>query len=107
MDKSPEILRANGCRVIGVDLDFSRIELAKSLSVDMVISADEINNIDQVYRLTAGIGADGVIVTAATPSSQVISSAFNMCRKKARVVLIGDVGLDIKRADIYVKQLIF
>ena len=52
-------------------------------------------------RLTDGIGADGVIITAATPSDEVVSTAFQMCRKKGRVVLVGDVGLDLNRADIY------
>jgi predicted dehydrogenase len=57
--------------------------------------------------LTDGYGADGVIVTAASPSNEVISTAFRMCRRKARVVLVGDVGLDLDRADIYAKELDF
>ncbi len=102
-----QILRANGCRVIGIDVDPQRIEVAKLLGMDMAVSPDELQSVEQVCRLTHGVGADGVIITAAAPSSQPLSTAFNMCRKKGRVVLVGDVGLDIKRADIYAKELDF
>lgn len=102
-----QLLKANGCRVMGADLDEERINLACSLGMDVGLGAEAGNAIDQVYRLTGGIGADGVVVTAATPSDEVISTAFKMCRKKGRVVLVGDVGLNIKRADMYLKELDF
>ncbi|MDZ4064218.1 MAG: Gfo/Idh/MocA family oxidoreductase [Coriobacteriia bacterium] len=65
---------------------------------------------------TAAVGAqelhcelaeDGIIVTAASPSDAIVSAAFRMCRKKARVVLVGDVGLNLQRADFYAKELDF
>ncbi len=102
-----QLLKAHGCRVIGVDLDPQRIQRAESLGLDVGIYPEEKDPIAQVARLTDGHGADGVIITAATPSNEVISSAFNFCRKKARVVLVGDVGLDLKRADFYAKELDF
>jgi Predicted dehydrogenases and related proteins len=102
-----QLLRANGCRVIGTDLDQDRVRKAVDLGMDVGLDESAETNIDQVARLTDGIGADGVIITAATPSDAVISTAFRMCRKKGRVVLVGDVGLDLKRADIYEKELDF
>jgi len=102
-----QILRANGCRVIGTDLDSSRIELAKSLGMDFPLPAEENNNREHTLRLTDGEGVDGVIITAASPSDEVISNAFKMCRKKGRVVLVGDVGLNLKREDIFPKELDF
>lgn len=102
-----QLLKANGCRVIGVDLDPQRIELAKSLGMDIGLMPEHGNQIEHVIRLTDGHGADGAIITAATPSSDVISMAFNVCRKKGRVVLVGDVGLDLKRGDFYQKELDF
>jgi predicted dehydrogenase/threonine dehydrogenase-like Zn-dependent dehydrogenase len=102
-----QILKANGCRVIGADLDSSRTELAKSLGMDFSFFPEENNNLEHTLRLTDGEGVDGVIITAASPSDEVISNAFKMCRKKGRVVLVGDVGLHLKREDIFQKELDF
>lgn len=102
-----QLLRANGCRVIGVDLDSQRTQLASSLGMDIGLDTGDGDAITQVARLTDGVGADGVIVTAANPSDAVISSAFHMCRRKGRVVLVGDVGLHLNRADMYEKELDF
>ncbi len=100
-----QLLRANGCRVIGSDLDPGRMALARSLGMEMAVDPTVGDADEQVRRLTGGVGADGVIVTAATPSSEVISTAFRMCRRKGRVVVVGDVGLDLRREDIYRKEL--
>ena len=102
-----QMLRANGCRVIGADLDSSRIELAKSLGMDSHLPNEADNNIDHILRLTDSEGVDGVIITAASPSDEVISNSFRMCRKKGRVVVVGDVGLNLKREDIFPKELDF
>lgn len=102
-----QLLKANGCRVIGVDIDKGRISTAISLGMDVAIDPDDEKAGDQVARLTDGIGADGVIITAATPSDAVVSSAFQMTRKKGRVVLVGDVGLNLNRADFYTKEIDF
>lgn len=102
-----QMLRANGAKVIGLDLDEARIALAKRCGLSLGISPHEEQAEAQVKRLTDGCGADGVVITAATPSSEVVSQAFRFCRKKGRVVLVGDVGLDLKRADLYAKELDF
>lgn len=102
-----QLLKANGCRVIGTELDASRIDMAMSLGMDIGINPADGDDIQQVLRLTDGFGADGVIVTAATSSDAVMSSAFRMCRKKGRVVLVGDVGLNLNRSDFYLKELDF
>lgn len=102
-----QLLRANGCRVIGTDLDSKRIILAQDLGMNVGIHPEDGDDIEQVKRLTDGFGADGVIITAATPSDTVVSTAFKMCRKKGRVVLVGDVGLNLNRADFYQKELDF
>ncbi|KRC10422.1 oxidoreductase [Hydrogenophaga sp. Root209] len=102
-----QMLRANGCRVIGVDLDRSRIALAEKHGMSWGVHPDDADDVAQVARITGGTGADGVIITAASPSDAIVSAAFRMCRKKARVVLVGDVGLDLQRADFYAKELDF
>ncbi|MDC0309004.1 bi-domain-containing oxidoreductase [bacterium] len=101
-----QMLRANGCRVIGTDTDRSRIEKALSLGMDHGVHPDDTDT-DTVARMTDGYGADGVIITAATRSESVVSSAFKMCRRKGRVVLVGDVGLNLNRADFYAKEIDF
>ena len=102
-----QMLRANGCRVIGMDLDKARLDLAKRLGMEASVDSGASDAIDRVFRLTDGIGADGVIITAATASHEVVAQAFRLCRKKGRVVLVGDVGLNLNRADFYSKELDF
>ncbi len=102
-----QLLKANGCRVIGTDLDAARIALAVRDGMDLGVAPAEEFPEQQVARLTDGSGADGVIITAATPSDSVMSLAFKMCRRKGRVVLVGDVGLSLQRADFYQKELDF
>ena len=100
-----QLLKANGCKAIGIDIDPRRIEVAKNLGLDIGITNE--GQIETVAKLTHGYGADGVIITATSDSDEIISSAFQMCRKKGRVVLVGDIGLNINRSDIYEKELDF
>ena len=102
-----QLLKVNGCRVIGTDIDGDRVALAASLGMDVGLDPKVENQIDQINRLTKNIGADGAVITAASQSNDILSMAFKMCRKKGRVVLVGDVGIDIKRSDIYKKELDF
>jgi predicted dehydrogenase/threonine dehydrogenase-like Zn-dependent dehydrogenase len=102
-----QMLSANGCRVIGVDLDPRRIQLALDNGMDTGINPVVENYVERVLKFTGGLGADAVIVSAATESNQVISEAMQACRKKGRIVLVGDVGLDLNRADFYKKELDF
>ena len=102
-----QLLRANGARVIATDLDAARVALAVSTGADLGIDPGEELPEQQVARLTDGIGADGVIITAATPSDAVVATAFRMCRRKGRVVLVGDVGLALNRGDFYAKEIDF
>lgn len=102
-----QILRANGVHVIGVDLDADRVELARSNGLRYGIEGSGDRMIKAAYRLSDGYGADGVIITATTASSELLSNAFKACRRKGRVVLVGAVGMDIDRDDIYAKELDF
>ncbi|GAB5429123.1 MAG: bi-domain-containing oxidoreductase [Devosia indica] len=102
-----QMLAANGCRVIGIDLEQDRLKLARDKGIWRTIDPTDQDYVAQVRRLTDGFGADAVIVTAATASHEVISQAFQACRKKGRAILVGDVGLGLKRSDIYAKELDF
>ncbi len=102
-----QMLKASGCKVIVSDLDASRIQMALTHGADYAIQPDGTTDAEQVARLTDGIGADGVIITAAAKSDAIVSTAFKMCRRKGRVVLVGDVGLHLNRADFYEKEIDF
>ena len=102
-----QMLAANGCRVIGVDIDPRRIDVAKRNGMAWGIDPGTEDYVTAVQRLTDGFGADAVIITAASKSDQVVSDAMKACRRKGRVVLVGDVGLNLNRADFYRKELDF
>jgi predicted dehydrogenase/threonine dehydrogenase-like Zn-dependent dehydrogenase len=102
-----QLLQANGCRVIATDLDRARIALATAHGAAHGVHPDDGPDVAQVARLTGGVGADGVIITAASPADAIVSTAFGMCRRKGRVVLVGDVGLHLNREDFYKKELDF
>lgn len=99
-----QLLRAQGARVIGSDLDPVRAEQARTSGAHWVVRDGE-SLADVARKATDGFGADGVIITAATSSSAVVSDAFQSCRRRGRVVVVGDVGLDLKRYDLYEKEL--
>ena len=101
-----QLLRANGCRVIGIDTDRTRITTALAHGMELGVHPED-SDAKTVERMTDGYGADGVIITAATPSDAVVSNAFKVCRRKGRVVLVGDVGLNLNRGDFYAKEIDF
>lgn len=95
------VLKAAGCRVLATDLDPGKCELALKLGADIAkpgLSAS------QVESLTGGVGADAVIITAATESNAPIELSADAVRRRGRVVLVGVVGLDIPRTPFYMKE---
>lgn len=102
-----QILKAAGCRVFGVDIDPKKVELGKKLGMDAgsVRTSETIE--DQVMSFTGGNGADSILITAATKSTDPLEFSGKIARKKARVVLVGVVGMEIPRDDYYNKELEF
>jgi len=101
-----QLLKANGCNVIGIDLDQSKCNLAKKWGINTLNPKTNIP-VKSVLDITQGLGADGVLITASTKSNDVISQAAQMSRKRGRIILVGVVGLNINRADFYEKELSF
>ncbi len=98
-----QLLKANGCRVFGVDTDESKFELAKDLGAEDCASPAEAHAlIDQWSR---GRGADAVLVTAATKSNDPVELAGEISRLKGRVVVVGLVGMDVPRESYYEREL--
>lgn len=102
-----QLLTATGCRVIGTDIDDKRIATAMANGLDQGLNAGRSDLVETIQKASNGFGADGVIITAASSSDAILAQAFQFCRRKARVVVVGDVGLNIARSDIYAKELDF
>ncbi|MGY8788540.1 MAG: bi-domain-containing oxidoreductase, partial [Fidelibacterota bacterium] len=101
-----QLLKANGCNVVGIDVDQTKCDLAKKWGIK-TLNPVTTNPVKSVMDLTHNYGADGVLITASTKSNDVISQAAQMSRKRGRIILVGVVGLDINRADFYEKELSF
>jgi polar amino acid transport system substrate-binding protein len=99
-----QLLKANGCRVFGLDLDQSRVSLALELGADRaVVSSEEAAK--EIETWTRGYGADAVLITAATDSNQPIELAARVSRLKGRVIVVGMTGMDIPRAPFFSREL--
>lgn len=98
-----QLLKANGCKVIGSDIDPDKMALAKKLGCDEVCHAGEL--ISKANEFTNGYGVDAVIIAASTSSNQPITDAAEISRMRGRVVLVGMVGMDVPRNTYYKKEL--
>ncbi len=102
-----QILRANGCEVLGVDFDSSRCDLAKGFGASTVNPALGENVLESANVFSEGHGVDAVIITASSKSNEPVHQAAEMSRKRGRIILVGVVGLELSRADFYEKELSF
>ncbi len=102
-----QMLRAQGCRVLGIDLDPARLELARAFGAETVNPAAGEVILARAAAFSRGAGVDAVIITASSKSNDPVSQAARMCRKRGRIVLVGVVGLELSRADFYEKELTF
>ena len=102
-----QMLRAHGCRVLGIDFDARKLALAKQFGAETVDLSKGQDPVAAAEDWTNGDGVDGVLVTASTKSDELIHQAATMCRKRGRIVLVGVIGLNLQRADFYEKELSF
>ena len=102
-----ELLKANGCKVIGVDFDQQKVDIAKNKGIYAINPKNGIDPVKYVEEVTGGVGADGVLITASAKGDEVIHQACLMSRKRGRVVLVGVIGLNMRRDDFYKKELSF
>ncbi|MER2536749.1 MAG: bi-domain-containing oxidoreductase [Rhizobiaceae bacterium] len=102
-----QLLRAHGCRVLGLDFDRRKLELAEKLGAETVDLSAGTDPVVVAERFSRGRGVDAVIVTASTKSNEPMHQAALMCRKRGRIVLVGVTGLELSRADFYEKELTF
>jgi predicted dehydrogenase len=101
-----QLLAANGCKVIGVDVDESKLNLAEKWGI-IPFNPKNGDVVKFVEEQTNGVGADGVIITASAKTDEIISQAAKMSRKRGRIILVGVIGLNLSRAEFYEKELSF
>lgn len=98
-----QLLKANGCRVFGVDLDAAKMELARKLGAEACAGPSDAHA--RIREWSRGRGADAVMITAATPSNDPLELAGDVSRGKGRVVVVGLVGMDVPRNTYFLKEL--
>ena len=98
------LLRAQGCRVFGVDVDPHRLALAAELGADAVAAGEPL---DEIRAFSRGHGVDAVVIAASTQSNAPLDLAAAAARERGRIVLVGVVGLGVPRAPFFEKELEF
>lgn len=102
-----QLLRTQGCQVLGLDLDAQRLKLTERFGAQTLDVSGGADPVAVAVAFSGGLGVDGVIVTASTRSSEPMRQAAQMCRKRGRLVLVGVTGLELRREDFYEKELTF
>jgi predicted dehydrogenase/threonine dehydrogenase-like Zn-dependent dehydrogenase len=102
-----QMLIAQGCRVLAIDFDPSKLALARQFGADICNPANGEDPVAAGLQFSRGRGVDAVIITASTKSSDPVIQAARMSRKRGRIVLVGVTGLTLNRADFYEKELTF
>lgn len=101
-----QLLQASGCDVLAVDLNGARLQMAEAFGATSC-NAGSGDPIAAASAWTEGAGVDAVLITASAKSNDIMHQAATMCRKRARIVLVGVVGLNLSRADFYEKEISF
>ena len=102
-----QMLRAQGCRVLAIDFDQSKLDLAKQFGAEVCNPCKGEEPVAAGMAFSRGVGVDGVIITASSKSNDPVTQAARMSRKRGRIILVGVIGLELSRADFYEKELTF
>lgn len=102
-----QLLRAHGCRVLAIDFDDAKLELARQFGAETCNPGSGEDPIAAGMAFSRGRGVDAVIITASTISNDPVTQAARMSRKRGRIILVGVTGLQLNRSDFYEKELTF
>ncbi|RZV47988.1 MAG: dehydrogenase, partial [Sphingomonadaceae bacterium] len=102
-----QLLVAHGARVLAIDFDEAKLDLARQFGAETCNPARGEDPVAAGIAFSRGRGVDGVLITASTDSSDPVTQAARMCRKRGRIILVGVTGLELNRADFYEKELSF
>ncbi len=100
-----QLLKANGCRVIGIDLDNHRLKIAEAAGADHLINGAQESPVEIAKELTQNHGVDCTIIAAATASDAPLQQSMEMTRKKGTVVIVGAIGMNLQRSPFYQKEI--
>lgn len=101
-----QILKSNGCNVIGIDIDDKKCSMAQSFGITTYNCSQDLG-LERILELNNNHEFDAVIITATNSSNQILNNSAKICRKKGRIVLVGVVGLSIDRDEFYKKEITF
>ncbi|MCH7720605.1 MAG: zinc-binding alcohol dehydrogenase, partial [Planctomycetes bacterium] len=102
-----QLLRASGCRVLGIDKNADRLRLGEQFGAEVVDVSGDADPVAAAAAVSNGQGVDAVLITASAKGNAIVRQAAQMSRKRGRIVLVGVVGLELERADFYEKELSF
>jgi predicted dehydrogenase/threonine dehydrogenase-like Zn-dependent dehydrogenase len=102
-----QLLKASGCEVLGIDYNSERLKLAEIFGAKTIDLSKGADPIISAKVWTRDIGVDAAIITASAKNDDIIHQAAESCRKRGRIVLVGVVGLNLRRSDFYEKELTF
>ncbi|MFH1254713.1 MAG: bi-domain-containing oxidoreductase [bacterium] len=102
-----QLAKLSGCQVYGIDVQESRLNLAKKLGADFMFNPRNCDIIKEIEWATSQHGIDTTVITAAGKDGQIIQQAMQMTRRKGKVVLVGDVKIDFDRDPFYSKEIDF
>jgi predicted dehydrogenase len=102
-----QLLRAQGARVLGIDLDASRCALARQFGAETVCISEGEDPLRRASAFSRGRGVDAVLICASTKSSEPAIQAAEMTRQQGHVILVGVTGLDLPRKPFFEKELVF
>jgi predicted dehydrogenase/threonine dehydrogenase-like Zn-dependent dehydrogenase len=100
-----QMLKANGCLVVGMDIDNAKLKLGQKLGCASVINNTEGDPVGLCQELTGGRGVDRVIITAASASPALMNMAAEICRERGHITVVGAVKMDLDRRPFYNKEL--
>ena len=102
-----QIAKAAGCKVIAIDKNSNRVDLAVEMGADIGLVVGKHDLEKEVLRHTSGVGTDAVVICAATPSSEPINQTMRMVRKRGKVIVVGSVGMNLERQPFYEREVDF
>jgi len=100
-----QILKAAGCRVIGVDVDPHKVDLARRCGADAAFVRDDSALEVAINDLTGGLGVDASYVAASTKSADPLDLSGQVVRDRGKVVIVGMVPVQADWQTYYMKEL--